>query len=146
MKSSLLFSTRVKRLFLGDISSLSFALGLVSILLSLGFFFANAHTENYQLMNTHGSPELWAILFFTYGGARVASSLYRFSNFARIWLTFIGLSVWSFLFISFVLVDITPLRPTELMLLLPILVEFWFAVNAIDCIKGAVYRRKTDAG
>lgn len=144
MKTSLLFSTRIKRLFLGDISSLCFATGLVALLLSLGFFFADVHTENYQLMNTHGSPELWGTLFLAYASARIASSLYRLTNFLRIWLVFIGLSIWSFLFISFLFVDQTPIRPTEIMLALPILVEFWFAVNAIDCIKRSMFRRKSD--
>lgn len=144
METSLLFSTRLKRLFLGDISSMCFAIGLVALLLSAGFFFANVNTENYQLMNSHGSQQFWASLFLAYGVARLASSLYRFSNFLRIWLTFIGLSVWSFLFISFLFLDTTPIRPTEIMLALPILVEFWFAVNAIDCTERTMYRRTTD--
>lgn len=145
MNSSLSFSTRIKRLFLGDISSLYFAVGLVAMLLAGGFFFADVHTENYELMNSHGSPQLWGTLFLTYATARLVSSLYRLSNFIKLWLVFIGLSIWSFLFISFVFIDTTPIRPTELMLALPILIEFWFAVNAIDCVKRAMYRRKTDA-
>ena len=144
METSLLFSTRLKRLFLGDISSLGFAIGLVALLLSAGFFFTNVNTENYRLMNSYGGPQFWSSLFLAYGVARLASSLYRFSTFLRIWLTFIGLSIWSFLFISFLFVDSTPVRPTEIMLALPVLVEFWFAVNAIDCIKRTMYRRTTD--
>lgn len=146
VKTGLSFSTRLKRLFLGEVNSLSFGLGFVAFLLSAGFFFANSQTENYELINNHGSQFMWAVIYLAYSLARMGSGLYRYSNGVKIVVVFAGLTLWSLLFLSFVLFDVTPMRPTELMLALPILLEFWLAIHAIDCIKRNMIRRLTDGG
>lgn len=146
MKTRLSLATRLKRLFLGEVSSLSFGLGFVAFLLSIGFFFANSQTENYELINNHGSQLMWAVIYLVYACGRMGSAIYRYSNTVKIVIVFAGLTLWSLLFLSFVLFDVTPMRPTELMLALPILLEFWLAIHAIDCIKRNMIRRLTDGG
>ena len=145
MDRKISFTTRLKRLFLGEVSSMAFCVGAISLLLALGFFSANSQTENYELINNHGSQILWGIIFLIYSVGRLASSLYRFQYSVRFFICFIGLTLWTLLLLSFTVYDPTPMRPTEVMLVLPVLCEFWLALSAVDCLKTKkLYRRATD--
>lgn len=145
MHRNISFGTRVKRLFLGEVSSMGFCIGVVGMLLAFGFIFANSQTENYDLINSHGSQILWGLIFFMYSIGRMASALYRFSYPIRFFVCFIGLLLWTLLFLSFAVYDATPMRPTEIMLALPILCEFWLSLSAVDCLKTKkLFRRATD--
>lgn len=144
MKDSIPLSRRLIRLFFGEVSSLMFVVGLMALALGIGFIIADSRTENYELINAHASQVLWGIIYIVYAIIRITTSMYRIPSPYKLFVCFIGLTLWLLLFLSFTVFDPTPMRPTELMLLLPVMVEFWFALSAVNCIDSFRLRRTSD--
>lgn len=144
MKQKITFRQRLARLIFGEVSSLMFTIGLLSIALGVGFILADSRTENYELINAHASQLMWGIIYLFYGMLRAGSALYRVPSAYKLVLCFVGLTLWLVLFLSFTVFDPTTMRPTELMLLLPVIIEFWFALSAVNCLGALSFRRVTD--
>lgn len=144
MKQKITFRQRLARLIFGEVSSLMFTIGLLSIALGVGFILADSRTENYELINAHASQLMWGIIYLFYGMLRAGSALYRVPSAHKLVLCFVGLTLWLVLFLSFTVFDPTTMRPTELMLLLPVIIEFWFALSAVNCLGALSFRRVTD--
>lgn len=144
MRQKIPLRQRLARLFFGEVSSLMFALGLLAFALGLGFILADSKTENYELINAHASQLMWGIVYIGYSFLRMGTALYRVPSVYKLIVCFIGLTIWLVLFLSFTIFDPTTLRPTELMLLLPVIVEFWFTLSAVNCLGALNFRRKAD--
>ena len=144
MRQKIPLRQRLARLFFGEVSSLMFALGLLGFALGLGFIIADSRTENYDLINAHASQLMWGLVYIVYSLLRMGTALYRVPSIYKLIFCFIGLTVWLVLFLSFTVFDPTTLRPTELMLLLPVVVEFWFALSAVNCLGALNFRRVAD--
>lgn len=100
-------------------------LGIVSLLLSLGFFFGTGTSLNYELLYHFISQTTWGIVFLVYSFIKTLGAFYKIPNILRLLNGIVGIWAWSYVFLSFTVFDPTALAPTELMLAAPILVEFW---------------------
>lgn len=144
MNQKITLRQRLARLFFGEVSSLMFTVGLLAFALGIGFILADSHTENYELINAHASQLMWGIIYIFYSFLRMGTALYRVPSAYKLIVCFVGLTLWLVLFLSFTVYDPTTMRPTELMLLLPVVIEFWFALSAVNCLSGISFRRITD--
>lgn len=144
MNQKITLRQRLARLFFGEVSSLMFTLGLLAFALGAGFILADSRTENYELINAHASQLMWGVIYIVYSLLRMATALYRVPSAYKLIVCFVGLTLWLVLFLSFTVYDPTPMRPTELMLLLPVVVEFWFSLSAVKCMGALSFRRATD--
>lgn len=145
MKQKIPLHQRIARLFFGEVSSLMFALGMLALALGVGFIITDSRTENYDLINSHASQLMWGIIYICYSLLRMGTALYRVPSIYKLIVCFIGLTIWLVLFLSFTVYDPSTLRPTELMLLLPVVVEFWFTLSAVNCMGALNFRRSEDA-
>lgn len=145
MKQKISLRQRLARLFFGEVSSLMFALGMLAFALGVGFIVTDSRTENYELINAHASQLMWGIVYIGYAFLRMGTALYRIPSVYKLIVCFIGLTIWLVLFLSFTVYDPTVMRPTELMLLLPVIVEFWFTLSAVNCMGALNFRRAEDA-
>jgi peptidoglycan/LPS O-acetylase OafA/YrhL len=100
-------------------------LGWVALVLSVGMFFTATQTENYNAINSFSDRRVWGCIFLSYGACQVAASLFVLPAWVRIACCVVGLWVWSYLFLSFVVYDPTPIQATELMLAVPLISEVW---------------------
>lgn len=118
---------KIERAILGDYRTVSNLLGLSAILLAIGFFVSdigNANT-NYALLIALAPKLFWATSFLVYGVTKILSSIYRVWLPLKIANTLYGLWLWSYIVLSFILFDKTPVAPTELILFISIVCEVW---------------------
>lgn len=137
MKSGLTFSQHLHRLFILSADAVGFMLGSLAIVLGLGFLFGEANTHNFRIITEYslGIAVVWGVFSLIYGISRLLDVFFDIPGVVSIFTAFIGLNLWLLLLISFTLLDPTPVQATELTLIVPVLVEFWLAVLAIDYTK-----------
>ncbi len=144
MNQKITLRQRLARLFFGEVSSLMFTVGLLAFVLGIGFILADSRTENYELINAQASQLMWGVIYIFYSFLRMGTSIYRIPATYKLIVCFIGLTIWLVLFLSFIVYDPTPMRPTELTLFLPVVAEFWFSLSAVNCIGAFSFRMVTD--
>lgn len=105
-----------------DVSVFLFLCGL---LLSMGFAFGIGNNANYQLIYSFGGQWFWTSLFAIYSVVRLIALLVRIPVWIRALNSSIAIWAWNYIFLSFVVFDTTPIAPTEYLLLMPTLTEFW---------------------
>lgn len=116
---------RVYRVILANSTALTLILTVTSTLLGLGFLFGSGTNSNYTSVYALASPEVWAGVFFTYSLVKAGQALNYLNYRVKEVTSIIGLWLWSYLSLSFLWFDKTPLAPTELMLLVTIFAEIW---------------------
>lgn len=112
-------------LFKRDLTALRFTAGCLSFALSIGFFVSATDTENYDLMNSIFDQHIWGLLFLSYASVHLYTCIADKLHKIIIPNSIFGIWIWSYLFFSFAIFDKTPIKSTEWMLLIPILVEIW---------------------
>lgn len=135
--------TRITRLLLEGHTVLSIVLSILASLLFSGFLLSshlNAN-PNYRFLVQLFNYDTWASLFAAYGLIKLAGCLYRVPNFIKALNSNLGLWIWIFIYLSFVIFDTTAMTPLENMLLLPIFCEVWALTIIFYCPK---HRRATD--
>lgn len=138
------FLLRILLLIIAQIRTMSLILGLCGITLGLGFLVGDTGNPNYHSIKEFAPISFWAFGFFTYGVIKLLHSVFRVHHSVKLLNALQGIWVWTFLFLSFSIFDSTPLAPTELLLIIPIICELWEIVIAIFNFSTYPYRRKED--
>lgn len=122
---------RIADVILGNLAPLRWTIGWVAILLGLGFAFSGADTDNYGAINLIAPVWLWGVGFVAYGISKLCSALLPVPLWARFASGFAGLFGWVYVFLSFVVFDLTPRQATEWMLAIPVVIELWLFIESI---------------
>lgn len=97
-------------------------LGVAAVLLGLGIIFGN-DIQNHVVAMTHTMPKiLWVLCLVIYAAIKVHPNTNLKTNVAA---AVFGLWLWTYLFLTFVVLDTASNSPLEYMLMLPILLESW---------------------
>lgn len=139
-------TARIARAVLGDHNVITMLLGMAALLLAAGFLISTnvPLSHNYSLLTDLANYKFWFFAFFLYGIAKIASTLYRTPFIIKLITSVSGMWLWSYLMLSFVIFDITPIAPTEMMLFITGICEVWaLALNIFDS-KHTNARRETD--
>lgn len=136
---------RLARVVLGDHTVIPMLLGMVALLLSAGFLISHTSNTNYYLLTEFAPFKFWAFAFFLYGAAKISSTLYRTHFIFKLVTSISGMWLWTYLMLSFVIFDITPIAPTEMMLFITGICEVWTLALSIFDSKHSHARRETDA-
>ena len=120
---------RLKEIALADMLAIRWTLAWACIAMGVGFLISGTDNENYVLLNNIFPKELWGIGFIALGLFSVFLCfitanilLVSISTICAVWL-------WSYIFFSFTLFDPTPIKSTEWLLAIPIIIELWVFVN-----------------
>lgn len=127
----LTFGQRVSNILLSDLTPIRFILGFIAAVLSFGFFFSSASNDNYAFLVQVFSVGMWGLTFLVYGISNIASTLFYWSFKTKSVISTIGIFLWSYIFLSFVVFDPTPIYSTEWMLLFPIILEVWLLAETL---------------
>ena len=114
-----------------DTSSIRIALGMSAITLAIGFVFGSTHEDSFNYLNELMNYNYWAISFLVYGIFIMTGGFVKVSRYAYCVVDAIGLWLWTYLFLSFVIVDPTPTSAAEYMLTVPILMAVWVIVDRL---------------
>lgn len=127
-----------------QIRAITFLLGVCGISLSIGFVFMNTSNPNYTALLQLANYAAWSLGFFTYGCIKVFQALFRVPYYIKLINAAQGMWLWTYLLLSFVVFDFSPLAPTELLLFVPVLCEVWEVTINIVNTKIHPDRRETD--
>ena len=107
----------------------SILLLIAGVLLSFGFFFGLGTNENYQLIYSFGGTIFWGSLFAIYSIIRVLDLVTNIPRWLSVICGMVGIWAWNYIFLSFVVFDTSPMAPTEILLMLPTIAEFWALIR-----------------
>lgn len=123
--------SRLYRVLTSDMRSLIWTLGWISIVLGFGFMYGHTQNANYELLVDTLTEGMWAILFIIYGIVLIIRCLYRINAALMYVIYIIGVWLWSYVFFSFTVFDVTPNASTEYMLFVPIIAQLWILFNHV---------------
>lgn len=125
-----------------DRGELSILLSIAALLSAIGFVFGDTSGHNYQLIVDFADPYIWAILFVVYGYIKLYSVFNATSTAIRTINSVVGLWAWNYLFLCFVLFDQVPASPTEYLLGIAVIAEFWIMLAIpIGCKRSSETQR-----
>ncbi len=136
---SLSIKTRISRVLLDWHIMLSAILGLVAMVLSIGFLTSTAN----DLILLKGIVDfpVWASFFSIYATLKLLGCLYRLFMYIKVFVSTMGLWLWSYLILSYMVFDKGPISPTDLVLITPLICEMWALIIILYNPKS---RRATD--
>ena len=112
----------------------SLTLFSVSGLLAIGFLFGDINiNSNYD---AYSNNIVWTAAFGTYSATKLIQSMGRTPLCLRAFNSVLGLWLWCYLIIAFMLVDTSSMSPTEPMLIMPLVWELAYITSLIY-----IYRR-----
>ena len=131
MNRSEIFQNFVDTVLPDDNRQVKWLLGWVALALGIGFWVADVTTSNYLTLKQFAPVWVWAILFMVYGLKKILSCLFRIPFIVTLSFSAMGLYLWGYLFISFVIIDITNVQASEYMIIFPLLTEVWILSKII---------------
>jgi hypothetical protein len=106
-------------------ADLQIFLGVAGFALSLGFLAGSGNNNNYQLIFSFASNYVWALLYFLYASSKIYGTFFRTRVYVKYATNIVGLWAWNYILLSFTVFDSTPVAPTEVLLAVPVIIEFW---------------------
>lgn len=99
------------------------------ILLAIGFLTCDMSNQNYRMIQEFASAAGWATLLCVYVVIKLLSIVWVVPKSIFTMNCVFGIWMWNYIFLSFSIFDTTPIAPAELLLILPILIEFWAMID-----------------
>ena len=110
---------------------------LIGVLLSVGFIFGDVgNNANYTLINAFADTTTWSYLFGVYAVTKLFGIIWNIPRLFTTSASVFGVWAFNYIFLSFVIFDGTQIAPTELLLLVPTLLEFWTMISVPKKNKG----------
>lgn len=111
----------------------------IGALLTAGFMFGDvSNNTNYALINAFADKQAWVAMFGAYSATKLLAILWNIPRLLTTAASVFGVWAFNYIFLSFVIFDGTPIAPTELLLLVPTLLEFWTMISVPKKNKGIV--------
>jgi hypothetical protein len=127
------FAKRITAIFLSDTTSLIWTIGWLSMFMAFGFFYSETNNTNYDLINQTFPQHVWGFAFLFYGLIHILSCVFPHHRVWTIVNSIVGIWLWSYIFFSFNIFDKEPVKATEWLLSIPVIIEIWiFLNNAIN--------------
>jgi hypothetical protein len=106
-------------------------IGWIALSLGIGFLTADTTTDNYTALKEFTPVLVWAILFIGYGFEKLLGCVVHLPFKVVLGFSVIGLYLWGYVFISFVMFDNSVVQATEYMLMFPLITELWVVSKLI---------------
>jgi hypothetical protein len=131
-----------------DHMAVCITLSMFALLLSMGFLVGDVNVNgNYSAFSIFNTKYIWACIFFSYGVFKTLQSIVRCHPILRIFVSISGLWLWTYLAVSFIVFDPTPMAPAEPIILLPIMCEVGYLSSLLYVLRaGSSRRRDSDNG
>jgi hypothetical protein len=114
-----------------DNRQIRWLIGWIALSLGIGFWTADATTDNYTALKEFAPVLVWAMLFIAYGFEKLLGCVVQLPFKVVLGFSVIGLYLWGYVFISFVMFDNSDVQATEYMLMFPLITELWVVSKLI---------------
>lgn len=137
------FKSRLSELVRSRKTETIIMLMIAGFLASVGFLLGDTHQNpNYELMFGFMSHKIWAGLFLIYASIKAISLFISTNYYVKLANGVTGLWAWMYIFLSFTVFDKTPMAPTEMLLLMPVITQSWLLLSTIHWNSENKNRRK----
>lgn len=99
--------------------------GILGFLAAIGFAFFHGTSGDYALIYSFASQLTWAFIFAVHGTLKIVSVFAGIHRYIKLGNELLGLWAWTYILLSFTIFDSTPIAPTEILSVFPIMLEFW---------------------
>lgn len=106
---------------------------ITSFLMAIGFFLSQVSNVNYELLYAAAHPYFWGALFLVHSSIHAVNLWTRIDWRIKVINSIVGIWAWSYLLLSFVIFDKTPIAPTEILLSLPIFIQSLVLASVLFC-------------
>lgn len=131
MNYSEIFQNFVDTVLPDDNRQTKWLLGWVSLTLGIGFLAAEVTASNFVALTEFAPIWVWTIMFMVYGLKNILGCVLRIPCVVTASFSALGLYLWGYLFISFVIFDHTNVQASEYLIIFPILAEVWILSRII---------------
>ena len=106
-------------------------MAVLSLVLALGFFIASTDNEKYFHINNVADKKIWGAIFTFHAISLMLTIFYDLPIHLRRFLNLVGIWIWSYVFLGFTFYGASPSTPTEWILVMPVILEFWLLTEKI---------------
>ena len=122
--------TRTSNLFKVDTRDTNILLAIISLLTGLGFIFGSLNNNsNYIAIQALAPAYIWAIAFIIHGIHKTLEEFYSVPIFSRVINSLVGMWLWNYIVLSFIVFDSSLSLPFEYTLITPIIIEVWYLTS-----------------
>lgn len=114
-----------------DVSAIRLSLSWSALTLMVGFFYGSTDTDNYNFLHALMCYTYWAMVFGVYGIAMFFTAVSKIPRYTHCAIDFVGLWLWTYLFLSFVVASSEPVTSAEFLLIVPILSSIWIITDRL---------------
>ena len=100
------------------------------ILFAFGLLNASSLDPNCVILFDIVSKWYWSVMFLLYGCGKIICTIFKVPNKLYTFLSILGIWMWNCAFLSFVIYDSSKINPTEFLLLVPLISEFWIMLSS----------------
>lgn len=112
-------------------SGIKVILGIISILIGIGFLLGDTDRRNYAPIMAAGPALAWTVIFILHGIFKLLDAFCTLPFLVSTGVSIVGIWTWNYLFLSLTVFSMMPVTPIALLLVLPILCEVWSLTTTI---------------
>lgn len=100
------------------------------ILIAFGMLNVSTLDPNCVILFDIMSKWSWSVLFLIYALSKFICCVFRVPHKICMLTSIFGVWMWNCMFLSFVIYDSSKINPTELLILIPLVSEFWIMLSS----------------
>ena len=117
------YARSLKNTLLYGYRTITLLLGTFGLLFGIGFIIGSTSQDRYYPFTVLVPAEYWGVVFCVYGLLKLYQTRYYCSTKLRVATSTLGIWLWSYASISFILYEYSTLSPSDILLLLPLTYE-----------------------
>lgn len=123
--NSMEWRARLLSIFLADKTALNITLAFTSAMATIGLIIGTPKPSNYIVFLSTAGTTVWACLFALHSFLSIGCIIFEPRVLPNILRSALGMWLWSYAFISFIVLAPAPIAPMELIIISFLLAEFW---------------------
>lgn len=115
--------SRVAAILISESKTITMLLGMIGLFLGIGFIIGDSGSMDYHPLLMLFDSWIWATIFLLYSFLKFSQIVQKVPDRVRIFNSTLGMWLWTYVLISFLIYDPKPVSPAEILLLVPLVCE-----------------------
>lgn len=120
---NLSIQSRVAAILISESKTITMLLGIIGLFLGIGFIFGDSTSADYHPLHMLFDAYVWAIIFLSYSLLKFLVIFKKIPCRVKVFNSTLGMWLWTYVVISFLIYDSKPISPAEILLLVPLVCE-----------------------
>lgn len=115
--------SRVAAILISESKTITMLLGIIGLFLGIGFFIGDSTSIDYYPLLMLFDSATWGIVFLIYSFLKLLQIVKKVHCRIKAFNSTLGMWLWTYVIISFLIYDPKPISPAEILLLVPLVCE-----------------------